>query len=77
MIDKKYKGIKPICPRCLSKDTRADEKHSFLKCKRCGYPGHWKQFFEDEKVREEVQQLFEAGKIEGDPLLGSAEKPIK
>jgi len=72
----KYKYIKPKCPRCGSMDTRADEKHSQLKCKRCGYPGHWRQFFEGEKEREEVQKLFRQKKLEGDPLLGSERKKI-
>ena len=80
----KYIGIPSVCPRCLLQDTRADEKHSFRKCKVCGYPGHWLQFIKGQKSRELVQKLFtegrltgDADKLRGDPLLGSEKKPIK
>lgn len=63
--------IKPRCPRCGSMDTRADEKHSQLKCKRCGYPGHWRQFYNGQVARKEVKKLFAQGKLEGDPTLGA------
>lgn len=79
----KYKGIPSICPRCLREDTRANEKNSQLKCKVCGYGGHWLQFIEGQKSRELVQKLFTEGKLtgderklRGDPLLGGPKKPI-
>lgn len=79
-----YMAIPSICPRCLLQDTRVEEKHSFLKCKVCGYSGHWLQFKKGQKSRELVQELFTEGrltgnidKLRGDPLLGSAKKPIK
>ena len=69
----KNKYIKPRCPRCNSADTRADEKKSQLKCKRCGYPGHWRQFFNGQNARKEVQKLFKQEKLEGDPMAGKTE----
>jgi len=68
--EKKYKYIKPSCPRCGSLNTRAKEEISSIKCQHCGYPGHWRQFFEGQKERIEVQKLFNEGKLEGNPTLG-------
>lgn len=70
MINNNFKAIKPKCPRCNSMDTRADEKKSQLKCKRCGYPGHWRQFFDGQNARRKVQKLFKQEKLEGDPMIG-------
>lgn len=79
----KYKAIPAICPRCLIKDTRSEETKSMLKCKVCGYGGHWSQFIKGQKSRELVQKLFTEGrltgdlnKLRGDPLLGSEKKPV-
>jgi len=47
-----------------------------VSCRNCGYRGHWKQFYEGEAERKIVQKLFAQGKLEGDPLLGSEEKPL-
>lgn len=63
--EKAFKYIKPRCPKCNSQNTRVDEKKSQLKCQYCGYQGHWIQFFEGEKEREEVQKLFRKGGLEG------------
>lgn len=78
-----YVGITASCPRCLLQDTRADEKHSMLKCKVCGCLGHWSQFIKGQKSRKMVQELFTEGmrtgdinKLRGDPLLGSAKRPV-
>ncbi len=79
-----YIKVSAICPRCTREDTRADGKKSMLKCKVCGYGGHWSQFIEGHSARKVVQELFtkwrETGdeeKLKGDPLLGGAEKPLK
>lgn len=82
--EKKYKYIKPSCPRCGSLNTRVFEETSSIKCQHCGCLGHWSQFFEGTKERSTVQKLFNEGrltgdlnKLRGDPLLGSAKKPLK
>jgi len=46
-------------------------------CRNCGYEAHWRQYFPGTQERKLVKRLFDEGKIEGDPLLGSAEKMIK
>jgi len=78
-----YVKIPAVCPRCLREDTRYYEKKSQLKCKVCGYNGHWLQFMEGQKSRELVQIMFTEGRRTGDeelirgvPALGGAEKPI-
>lgn len=78
-----YTAISASCPRCLIKDTRADKRGTFLKCKVCGCRGHWSQFIKGQKSRKMVQKLFTEGrltgdlnKLRGDPLLGSAKKPV-
>ncbi|MBA7635623.1 hypothetical protein ES703_43227 [subsurface metagenome] len=80
---KGFNYIKPSCPRCGSLNTRAKEETSSIKCQHCGCVGHWSQFFEGQKSREIVQKLFNEGrrtgninKLRGDPLLGSAKKPV-
>ena len=82
--EKRFRYIKPSCPRCGSLNTRVKEEISSLKCQHCGCVGHWSQFFEGTKEREAVQKLFNEGrltgdidKLRGDPLLGSAKKPLK
>lgn len=79
----KYIGIPAICPRCLIRDTRSNEKNSQLVCKVCGCRGHWSQFIKGQKSRELVQKMFTEGrltgdinKLRGDPLLGSSKKPV-
>jgi len=59
------KNIKPKCPRCDSTDTRAEKKSSLILCRRCGYSGHWRQFFEGQREREKAIKLIEKGIIEG------------
>lgn len=78
-----YIAVPASCPRCLLQDTRANQKTSEIKCKVCGCAGHWSQFIKGTKARELVQALFTEGrltgdekKLRGDPLLGSAKKPI-
>jgi len=80
----KYIAIPGICPRCLREDPRSNDKNSALKCKVCGYGGHWLQFIQGTKSRKLVQKLFIEGrlsgdedKLRGDPLLGGSKKPIK
>lgn len=68
--EKGFKYIKPKCPRCGSLNVRAVEEISSIKCQHCGYPGHWRQFFEGQEERIEVQKLFDKGKLEGGPALG-------
>lgn len=65
------------CPRCDHSELRVVKRKSFLLCRGCGYEAHWRQYFPGTKERAIVKQLFGEGKIEGDPLLGSAEKPLK
>ena len=79
-----YIAVPGICPRCLREDPRSNDKNSFLKCKVCGYGGHWLQFIQGTKSRKAVQKMFtegrltgDADKLRGDPLLGSAKKPLK
>ena len=59
------KSIAPTCPRCGNKDLRGKKHESQLFCRNCGYQGHWRQFFEGEKEREEVQKLFRGGNLKG------------
>ena len=80
----KYKKVPGICPRCLREDTRSNEEGSVLKCKVCGYHGHWLQFNEGQESRKLVQEMFTEGrltgnanKLRGDPLLGSGKKPLE
>lgn len=47
-----YKSKAPICPKCGSKDTRAKISTGELWCRRCGYIGQRKDFFEDIKGSE-------------------------
>ena len=79
-----YIAIPASCPRCLREDPRSNDKNSMLKCKVCGCRGHWTQFMEGTKARKIVQKLFTEGrrigdinKLRGDPLLGSAQKPVE
>ena len=65
------------CPRCNHSEIRVVKRKSFLLCRGCGYEAHWRQFFPGTKERKIVKKLFDEGKIEGDPLLGSAEKPLE
>lgn len=78
-----YIPIPASCPRCLREDARAYGEEFMLKCKVCGYGGFWLQFIKGTKARELVQELFTEGRLtgnekrlRGDPLLGSAKKPI-
>lgn len=63
------KTIKPTCPRCGNKDLRAERKKAHMYCRNCGYRAHWRQFYEGEREREEVQKLFKKGIIEGQPYI--------
>ena len=56
---------KQSCPRCGGTDTRARKKKQEIECRSCGYQGHWRQFFQGQREREEVQKLFKKGIIEG------------
>lgn len=81
--EENYIAIPGVCPRCLREDPRSNDKNSTLKCKVCGYAGHWLQFIQGTKSRSMVQKLFTEGrltgdekKLRGDPLLGSPRKPL-
>ena len=72
-------SMKSKCPRCGNEKRLKPKGMDQIKCNINGhkcYFGYWRQFFEGEKAREAVQQLFKEGKLEGDPLLGSAKKPL-
>jgi len=82
--EENYIAVPGVCPRCLREDPRSNDKDSILRCKVCGYGGHWLQFIQGTKSRKLVQKMFTEGrrtgnenKLRGDPLLGSSKKPIK
>ena len=79
-----YIAVPGVCPRCLREDPRSNDKNLSLKCKVCGYDGHWLQFMQGQKSRKLVQKMFTEGrltgnadKLRGDPLLGSEKKPLE
>lgn len=73
----KEKYIKPICPRCGSKNTRAIGEGSTIICQHDGYSGHWRQFFEGTEERKEIRKLFAEGKLEGLPVIQPKRKKNK
>ncbi len=54
----------PNCPRCPSHDIRRIKKNH-LYCRTCGYEAHFRQFYEGQRERIEVQKLFKKGILEG------------
>ena len=63
----------PDCPRCFRTELRPQHKKSFLVCRNCDYRGHWRQFFEGTREREEVQKLFKKGILEGKEFIDTGE----
>lgn len=56
------------CWRCGHKDVRALAKRvegrSVIKCRHCGYVGHWREFIDGHAERKAAIRRFEQGDIE-------------